>query len=509
AVEITQDTLQFINVTKLYNLGRPVNTIRDDYFPFFSNDLKSMYYTRRGEFKDEDLIRARRRSPTDPFATDRVDNFNTLRPEGMVSLVRDGERIFYTVCNPGVTRGACDLYAGWLSNGKITRSEVLPDYVNSDVWESQPSISCDGQELYFVSTRPGGLGGSDIYRCIKKADGTWGEPKNLGDGVNTPEHEEGPFLSNDGKALYFSSSGHLSLGDQDIFVSYWDNVQGRFTQAINLGPPVNGPHRELGFHLTSNGRTGYVASDRPGGIGELDIYSFELSERLNGKPITYVSGYVTDSLTGEPITDQAVPVGGAGKTYYTNYAGRFFICAPANGTLPLTVTHPDYLPFARDFAIPPWENLETYRIDLMLVKESPPELPPNLTAKSVEPPPPDTISRKTRIIKRPHIVRFNFDDASLLPIQIEGIEKFVNQIKDKSILKIVITGFTDNVGDESYNIRLSQNRAKAVGIHLQTAGLKANEVKIVGLGELPGATNRQLNRKVEIVVTYRELVEIN
>ncbi|MEM9528806.1 MAG: OmpA family protein, partial [Bacteroidota bacterium] len=189
--------------------------------------------------------------------------------------------------------------------------------------------------------------------------------------------------------------------------------------------------------------------------------------------------------------------------------GRFFICAPANGTLPLTVTHPDYLPFARDFAIPPWENLETYRIDLMLVKEQPPELPPNLTAKSVAPPPPDTISRKTRIIKRPHIVRFNFDDASLLPIQIEGIEKFVDQIKDKSILKIVITGFTDNVGDESYNIRLSQNRAKAVGIHLQTAGLKANEVKIVGLGELPWATNRQLNRKVEIVITYRELVEIN
>ncbi|MEO0734627.1 MAG: hypothetical protein AAFZ52_17460, partial [Bacteroidota bacterium] len=378
AAEITQDTMQFINVTRLHNLGRPVNTIRDDLFPFLTNDMKGMFYNRRGEFDDDDLIRAYRKDRKEEFSTDRLGSFNTLKSEGMVSLVRDGERIFFTTCDGNA--GGCDLQTGWLINGRVRDVEALPDYVNSDYWESQPSISCDGQELYFVSARPGGLGGSDIYRCRKNADGTWGEPKNMGDGVNSSGDEEGPFLSNDGQALYFASTGHLSLGDQDIFVSYWDNSQKRFTDAINLGPPVNGPHREVGFHLSSNGRTGYVASNRPGGIGGLDIYRFELADRLNGQPITYVSGYVTDSLTGEPITDQAVPVGGIGKTYYTNYAGRFFICAPAKAVLPLTVEHPDYLPFARDFAVPPWENLEPYRIDLMLVREKMP--PKDLVAKS-------------------------------------------------------------------------------------------------------------------------------
>lgn len=507
AASITQDSSQFVNVTKLFNLGPPINTIRADYFPFYSNDQLSMIYTRQGEFRDEDLIKGRRSDREAKFNISRFGSINTtVKAEGMMTFVRDGERVFFTQCNDDEDSGYCKIYSGWLINGQLEDVEKLPDYIMASSWVSQPAISCDGQQLFFASIRPGGVGGSDIYMCRKLTDGTWSEPKNLGTGVNTPFNEEGPFLSNDGRTLYFASEGHANLGEQDIFMSFWDETDQRFSRAMNLGPPVNGPHRELGFHLTSDGKYGFVASDRPGGYGELDIYGFELSERLSSRPVTYVSGFVTDSLTGEPIINQRVPVTD-GNTYYTNYEGRFFICAPSNATLPLTVTHPDYHPYERDFAIPPWENLKPYRIDLLLTTDSAPAAAP--PPPPPPPPPVDTIRRKARTVKRNLTVRFNFNDASLTPVQIENINKFVESVKGKAITRIVITGFTDDVGDESYNIKLSQNRAKAVGIHLQTAGLKANEIKIVGMGELPGASERALNRKVEVTIQYRELVELD
>jgi len=501
AARITQDSSQFINLTKMYNLGTPINSSRNEYLPFFSNDRTSLLFTRQGELGDEDLIKGRRGNLNDNFKISRFASVNTTpRKEGMATLVRDGERIFFTVCNDDEEEQFCKVYSGWLINGKIERAEKLPDYITGRTWVSQPAISCDGQQIFFASIRPGGVGGSDIYRCVREDDGSWSEPVNLGTGVNTPLNEEAPFLSNDSRTLYFSSEGHRNLGDQDIFMSWWDDVTGRFTRAINLGPPVNGPHRELGFHLTADGKTGFVASNRPGGHGGLDIYGFELSDRLNSRPITFVSGYVTDSLTQAPIPDQRVPVTD-GNTYYTNYDGRFFICAPAEATLPLSITNPDYLPYERDFAIPAWSNREPYRIDLLLTAEKVVAPPPP------EPEPVDTVRHKARVVNRNLTVRFNFDDASLTPTQIDNIEKFVESVKDKHIMRIVVTGFTDDVGDKAYNIRLSQNRAKAVGIHLQTSGVKANEVKIVGLGEIVGAGQRALNRKVEVSVRYREMVD--
>lgn len=518
AAKITRDSTQFINVTELYNLGFPINTRQNDYFPFFANDMNSLLFTRQGELGDEDLLIGKRKDKEADFITSRFGSFNTTQPEGTCSLVRDGERIYFTLCKEDKELSAkgqrpvreCDLYAGWLIKGQIEGVEPLPDYINvPGYWETQATISCDEQQLFFVSNRPGGLGGTDIYVCDRQEDGTWGEPRNLGDGVNTPEDEEAPFLSNDGQTLYFSSTGHYSLGDEDIFASWWDNTQQRFTRALNLGPPVNGPHRELGFHLSSDGKTGFVASDRPGGWGGLDIYGFQLSERLSTNPVTYVSGFVTDSLTGEPLINQPVPVAG-GHTYHTNYEGRFFICAPAEATLPLTVDHPDYLPYQRDFAIPAWENQRPYRIDLFMSKAKAPVAAPAEPEEMAppEPLPVDTIQRRTRIVKRNYTVLFNFEDASLTPRAIEGLQIFVSEIKDKNIIDISVTGFTDDIGATELNVRLSQSRAKAVGVHLQTAGVKANEISIKGLGELPGSSARALNRKVEVTVRYRELVEI-
>jgi outer membrane protein OmpA-like peptidoglycan-associated protein/tetratricopeptide (TPR) repeat protein len=511
AARITQDSSQFINVTTLFNMGFPVNTQQNDYFPFFANDPNHFLFTRQGQGQDEDLLIGRRKNAESEWSTTRFGSFNTLRPEGMCSIVRDGQRIYFTICKgeevvvaKGFRRtGNCDLYAGWLVDGKIDDIIPLPNYINSPVsWETQAAISCDEQQLFFVSEREPSFGMTDVFVCDRQPDGSWSEPRNLGDGVNTPEAEEAPFLSDDGQTLYFSSTGHYSLGDEDIFASWWDNSQGRFTQAINLGPPVNGPHRELGFHLSADGKTGYVASDRPGGLGKLDIYGFKLSDRLSSRPITYLSGFVTDSLSGEPIVGQVVSVGN-GKVYRTNYQGRFFVCAPASEPLPVKVDNVEYLPYARTFAVPQRDNVTPYRIDLFLSKEKviPPPSPPVVEVEIPE--------YGTRIKKRNYTVLFNFEDASLTARAIEGLRIFVDEVKNRSVVNINVTGFTDSTGDAEFNLRLSQDRARAVGVHLQTAGVKATEFNIVGAGELPGASQRALNRKVEVTVTYREVVKVN
>ncbi|NJC25404.1 OmpA family protein [Neolewinella antarctica] len=512
SVRITQDSAQFVNVSEVDNMGPPINTVRDDYFPFFANDLNSFYYTRQGEFRDEDLIEGVRAEAGMAWTTSRFGNFNTLQPEGMCTLVRDGERIYFTVCHEKATVGGCDLFTGWIIKGKVERVEALPDYVNAAGWESQPAISCDGQQLFFASIRPGGLGGSDIYVCSKNADGTWSEPKNLGDGVNSPQDEEGPFLSNDGQILYFASMGHEGFGDQDIYMSYRDRRDDRFGAAINLGPPINGPHRELGFHLGSDGRTGFFASDRPGGLGGLDIYEFQLDRKLTGRDVTYVSGYVTDSLTGEPITEQAVSVLN-GPTYYTNYAGRFFICASADAPLPISVANDAYLPYYRNFAVPTWDNREPYRIDLKLTQEKTlvsPTHPETIAPSPVAIGAPEKLKNDQKltvrftIVNRSLTLRFKIDDASLPSSQVNSLNDFVALIIDKPVTSLDVIGYADDSGAEEYNLDLSRNRAQTVARFLETAGITATETRVEGMGEISGPGARSLYRKVEIKVTYRQ-----
>ncbi|WP_198664893.1 OmpA family protein [Lewinella sp. IMCC34191] len=490
AAQMWSDSTTYVNASALVNMGKPINSEDNDYFPFFTNDLTGVLYTRQEPRGDEDLIIARRRDITAKFRTSRFGNFNTQQPEGMCTMVRDGETIFFTLCHEKEGGSGCDIHSGVLIDGSIEHTQRLPNYLNSSTWDSQAAISCDGRQLFFASTRPGGIGGSDLYRCYRLPDGGWSEPINLGSGVNTPYDEEAPFLSNDSETLYFSSMGHESLGDQDIFYSRWDASREMFTKAMNIGAPINSAARELGFHLSADGRRGYFASDRAGGEGGLDIYTFILNEELTGKEVTYVSGYVTDSLTGKPIANQAVPIAG-GDVFRTNYAGRFFICAPPDASLSLRVDNSDYLPYRNAFDIPRWDNSAPYRIDVRLV--------PPVNAPVAKP----TVKKRASYTKESRAL-FAFEKSALTPEQKASLSAFVQSLDRDQIKSIALIGFTDETGTIAYNMQLSQQRAEAVGSYLRELGIPENLIVIEeGRGEIAGREEKNLNRRVDIVVTLQ------
>lgn len=167
-----------------------------------------------------------------------------------------------------------NIYVSRLVNGEWTPVEKLNENINTRFWESHATISPDGRKLYFSSNRRGGYGGLDIYVSELDSLGNWGPAVNLGPTVNTPYHEDTPFLTEDGKTLFFSSRGHYNMGGFDIFHSTL--VNGEWSYPINAGYPLNTTDDDLFFMPVGKGFEGYIARFDERGYGGQDIYRVEL-----------------------------------------------------------------------------------------------------------------------------------------------------------------------------------------------------------------------------------------
>jgi outer membrane protein OmpA-like peptidoglycan-associated protein/Tol biopolymer transport system component len=493
---------------RVFNLGPAINDKHDQYFPCLSNDQNILYYTRMSATgRDEDLY-VSTKTPSGGWRIGVPANniFNSKLDEGMTTLVRDGRRMFFTACKRDGVMGGCDIWEAIVDGMEVKEVNAIEGHPNSEKWESQAAISCDGQTLFFSSTREGGLGGADLWFSKKNIDGTWSEPKNLGPRINTPQDEESPFISNDGQTLFFTSTGHPSFGDQDIYMSVLD-PQGRWAEPSNLGPKINSPFTERCFFLSADGKNGYFASNRPEGQGGMDIYLIKFAEAIRSRPITFVEGLVKDATTEVGVSTIVYITGR--EPIKTDIDGRFFICMPSNNNLDVKVRESGYHPYEHQYTIPEWENNKFYTLEIRL---DPLEAKKVSTKTAKTPNPPPVIDTSSTAIpprirknqRQNHTIIFRFDSDELEADELEKFVDFIAKINVKDIQRVEINGYADDIGDDRYNLELSEKRAKKIASMLFQRGYPINRIDMRGLGELRDGKEKKQNRKVELKILSLE-----
>ncbi|NDH90153.1 MAG: hypothetical protein EBZ22_04590, partial [Flavobacteriia bacterium] len=317
--------------------ARNVNTRWDEYLAALTPDGSALYFTRRSQKRNkydgpagtlrqvEEFSMAKALTTVGGFPKLEEGEaleypFNAQYNEGGPSMTADNTFMAFTICERDDRTGEqfCDLYYTTFTYGVWNGIRKFPEGINTDKhWESQPSISPNGDVLYFTSDRPGGFGGLDIYRAYKLPDGEWGTPENLGPAVNTKKNEKSPFIHPDSESLYFASDGHPGMGGYDLFKikavrgsAGWDKPQ-------NLGYPINTEKDEIGLMVTMDGQQAYFATNKINAANGWDIYYFDLYEAVQPEEVVLVKGqlktadFVTDdepkvvlknSKTGEETT---------------------------------------------------------------------------------------------------------------------------------------------------------------------------------------------------------------
>ena len=484
------------------NLGPGVNTADPEYYPAITADDATLLFTRR--IKTED---ARIREQEDFFVSDRgkdgnwgpargIRSVNTDRNEGAGTLSPDGRFIIFTACafldgSYGEGRkgmGSCDLFISRRIGDRWSPPQNLGPPVNSRNWESQPSLASDGRTLYFVrgTQARDGVRNTDIHVTTLQEDGSWSDPEKLGANVNTPFNEESVQIHPDGRTLYFSSNGHPGMGGLDIHMSR-KQEDGTWGPALNLGYPINTGADENSLLVNAAGDVAYFASDRPGGFGDLDLYSFELYPEARPQPVTYIRGKVRDKLSGGPVeADVEIYEVATGRLATAAYSdprtGEFLVCLPTGATYALNADAEGYLFYSENYDVPAGGPKEPYALDVPL---SP------LTPGSV------------MALRN---VFFNTASYELLPASDTELDKLVRLLRGNPSLRIELGGHTDNVGNDAANQKLSEQRANAVREHLIGQGIDPERIQARGYGEArPMATNeteegRALNRRTEVTV---------
>jgi tetratricopeptide (TPR) repeat protein len=301
------------NFVTITNIGPPVNTRADEYCPLIPSDGSMLVYTYRGpdakggkqkikgsklrniedvELFFEDIFYATRINDTTWSEPSGINNLNTGTHDAAVSLNADGTELFI-YRNKGEGKG--DLYLSKLSGNNWTKP-VYQLKLNSPEWDGSACFIPNQDKIIFASERKGGFGGKDLYYAERIKDDMWGEIKNLGPEINSRYDEDAPFITSDGKILFFASNNRNSIGGYDIFRC--DLVNKEWQAPYNLGPPINTTDDDNYFTVQANGKVAYYSSYRKAGDGGQDIYRVEPG--IPGKPVTLlqVDGLVT--VDGKP-----------------------------------------------------------------------------------------------------------------------------------------------------------------------------------------------------------------
>lgn len=286
------------------NMGQGVNSKWEEYLPSISANGQLFVFTRRGPHQEniisEDFYSSKLIEGQWSQAENLGQALNTFGNEGAQSLSADGKILFFTACDREDGYGRCDIYVSFLTKEGWSPAQNIGPSVNSPHWESQPSISPDGKELYFVSNRPGGKGKMDLWKSSLTEEGSFGKPINLGKEINTQEDEMSPFIHMDNQTLYFASKGQLGMGDFDLFLSRREGPTSNWQTPQNLGYPINTHEVENSLIVAADGKTAYFASDHSG-YGQEDIFFFELPTEVRPIQVEGIELDIISQKSGDEI----------------------------------------------------------------------------------------------------------------------------------------------------------------------------------------------------------------
>ena len=469
------------------NLGANINTDADEYLPALSADGSTLIFTRSKKingFRNEDFYLSYNNTDDWLLAKNLGEPINTPQNEGAQCITADGLTLYFTACSRNDSYGRCDIYESNFVKDKWTEPVNLGENINTENWESQPAISADGRQLFFVSNRSGGRGGKDIWVSYKKAKGTWTKAKNLGKDINTSKDDISPFLHWDNQTLYYSSKGFVGMGGFDIFLSRLDE-SGDWGVVQNIGYPINSPSDENSLIVAKDGRTAYFASAYFNqGRSDLDLYTFDLPQESRAREVAYVQGVITDAKTRKPIKAEIELVDlQSGRSYKSSHSdtdGNYMLCLPTDAEYALTVSKKNYLFYS--------ENIQLKQEGSILLK--------NFKLEALE------VGEQVRLDN----IFFELEAYILKDASAIELNKIIQFMESNPFLVVEIGGHTDNSGSKNYNLDLSEQRAASVKNALVQRGLNSERIQIKGYGmSEPLNTNsseeeRAINRRTELKI---------
>lgn len=493
-----------------------INTPASEYAPFHLND--ELYFTSsRGNGKVYEATGTPFTNIYKVASRGAIVDIATLAPlpeginseninDGCVTFTPDGKTMVFAKGNSGKRRGSSDvdLYMSRFRNGKW--SEPLPLNINDpEAWDSSPAFAPDGRTLYFASNRKSrarnvaGYGGLDIYSAVMDSRGRFSRVRNLGPEINTPGNEMFPYVADDSK-LYFASDGHPGFGGLDIFVV---KRSGGKTVVENLGEPVNSTGDDFGIFLFRADR-GFFTSNREGGKGDDDIYTF-----VNEDPDLRVVNYYLQGITYTPDSSglRVLPntrvslLDGEGdlmQDYVTGTDGKFFFRVYEDEDYELVGETDGYLVKRQSF------TTKGKAVDVTKLTQ----LVTNVTLDT-------TIVLDKMELNKIFVLEniyYDLDSANIRPDAAVELDKLVQILIDNPEINIELSSHTDSIASVEYNQNLSQRRAQSAVNYLIQRGISPDRLVAKGYGELqpiarntnPDGTDnpegRQKNRRTEFKI---------
>ena len=474
------------------NLGDSINSDAAEYFPSITVQDSLFLFMRRNNLTREDFYASTITKNGFSKAKLLTGNLNDADKKGSMSLTQDLNTLYFAADYGPKGYGRYDIYKVSKTAKGWSEPKNLGHNINSDYWDSAPSIAPDGQALYFCSNRPGGYGGIDIYVAYRNEKGYWNEAVNMGPTINTAADEQTPFIHADNRSLYFSSNGWPGFGGADLFVSR-KKLYGTWSTPMNLGYPINTYENEGSIAVASNGMDAYIASDRADSKGGLDIYKVVLAPATRANKTFYLKGFIADVVSKKPLAGDVVLVNpmddSSTMQIKVDSNGYFVLGLPYFDSLGIRVNSPNHI-FASTFiSADSLQYISGTTFQFYLA-------PIPIYAKSY-----------SQNFKN---VFFDLNSAKLKKKSRVELDALVTYLETAPSTFVLIEGHTDSKGYSIQNKNMSEKRAEAIAKYLITKKIAPNRVSHIGRGsKLPIADNateegRAKNRRSSFMISFQK-----